>query len=384
MRLLSRACVLLAWFAAASVMFAQQDMTAEWKASVIDLERRMLGRTNADGSAVEEWRADAEALRLSLVLFAESHSDIPLHLPPPLDERPSQDARRQQLGQLSAAIDEIIRNTPGSPFNLGRVEVTVSTTTTAPSPVTDNIDQSLVRDLDLTTAAKALDYLPGVSIQHIATNRNEAGIMVRGFSTRGQVPLYLDGISISVPYDGYIDFNRFLATDIAEAQVARGYSSPLLGPNALGGTINLVTQEPTKKLKADALIGTGSGNTLLSSLGLGSRWRRVFFQGSLDWQQFNFLPLSRSFPVFQYKNLPQIIMTDHLNNSWSRDEKFTGRVAWTPRDTDEYVFSYIVLKGEKGVPLYQGPNSNANYRTFLDMAVLGHGRLLLSFGHPDR
>ena len=89
MRLLSRACVLLAWFAAASVMFAQQDMTAEWKASVIDLERRMHGRTDADDSAVEEWRADAEALRFSLVLFAESRSDIPLHLPQPLDERPS-------------------------------------------------------------------------------------------------------------------------------------------------------------------------------------------------------------------------------------------------------------------------------------------------------
>lgn len=99
-------------------------------------------------------------------------------------------------------MDEVIRRTPGSPFNLGRVEVTVSANITAPSPVADSIDQSEIRNLNLTNAAKALDYLPGVSIQHIATNRNEAGIMVRGFSTRGQVPLYLDGIPISVPYDG--------------------------------------------------------------------------------------------------------------------------------------------------------------------------------------
>ena len=53
--------------------------------------------------------------------------------------------------------------------------------------------------------------------------------MVRGFTTRGQVPLYMDGIPISVPYDGYVDFNRYLTSDIAEIQVARGYSSPLLG-----------------------------------------------------------------------------------------------------------------------------------------------------------
>ena len=57
-------------------------------------------------------------------------------------------------------------------------------------------------------------------------------------------------------------------------------------------------------------------------------------------------------------------MTDRLNNSWSRDEKFTGRAGWTPRGNDEYVFSYIVLKGQKGVPLYQGPNTNATYRNF--------------------
>ena len=30
---------------------------------------------------------------------------------------------------------------------------------------------------------------------HMANNRNEAGMMVRGFTTRGQVPLYVDGIS---------------------------------------------------------------------------------------------------------------------------------------------------------------------------------------------
>jgi len=156
----------------------------------------------------------------------------------------------------------------------------------------------------------------------------------------------------------------FLTGDIGEVQVARGYSSPLLGPNALGGTINLVTQEPTKRINADALIGTGSGDTLLASLRLGSRWRRFFFQGTLDWLLYNDVPLSGDFQVLQYRNLPHVTMTDRLNHSWSRDEKFGGRLGWTPRTGDEYVFSYISLKGQKGVPLYQGSNTNATYRNF--------------------
>lgn len=342
---------ILALLITAVVSLAAEDTTVAWRTALVNLERRLPGLPT-EGAAVDAWRSDAETLRSSMVVFADAHPDTKFRPPEPLPDRPSSQALAQQLKTLMAAVDEIISQSPDSPFNLGRVEVTVSATSSGPSPVADSIDQREVRNLDLVHVAKALDYRPGVSIQHLSANRNEEGIMVRGFSTRGQVPLYLDGIPISVPYDGYVDFNRFLTSDIAEVEVARSYSSPLLGPNALGGTINLVTQEPVKKFDADALIGTGSGNALLSSLRLGSRWLHFFFQGSLDWLQTDFIPLSGDFPVFQYRNLPDITMTSHLNNSWSRDERFTGRVGWTPRRQDEYVFSYEPerAKGSSALP----------------------------------
>ena len=187
---------------------------------------------------------------------------------------------------------------------------------------------------------------------------------MRGFTTRGQVPFYFDGIPISVPYDGYVDFNRFLTSDLAELQVTKGYSSPLLGPNALGGTINLVTIEPVKKFEGEALIGTGSGDTLLSSLRLGTRWEHFFVQGSLDWLQQDYIPLSGNFQVNQYTHLPNITMTDQLNHSATQDARYTGRFGWTPREGDEYVFSVIDQKGEKGVPLYQGPDTAASFFRF--------------------
>ena len=82
--------------------------------------------------------------------------------------------------------------------------------------------------------------------------------MIRGFDTR-QVGMYLDNIPIYVPYDGYADISRFLASDIYTIEVAKGYSSPLLGPNGLGGAINLVTKQPEKKFEGDGSFGTGSG-----------------------------------------------------------------------------------------------------------------------------
>jgi iron complex outermembrane receptor protein len=167
-----------------------------------------------------------------------------------------------------------------------------------------------------------------------------------------------------VPYDGYVDFNRFLTSDIAELQVTKGYSSPLIGPNALGGTINLITNEPTKKFEGEALIGTGSGNTLLSALRLGTRLPRFFLQGSLDWLQNDFVPLSGKFEVNQYTRLPDIQMTDRLNHSGALDNRYSGRAGWTPHGQDEYVFSVITQKGQKGIPLYQGPDTAAAFNRF--------------------
>ena len=363
MKALPRILVFTLLCGAARTLVAQQDLTVQWKLKLRDLEQH-LSALPASSGAVAEWRNDAEGIRASVAAFAAANPKDELKVPGALPEAPSREELRDQLNQLNAAVDQIIAMTPGTPFNLGRVEVNVSASLVESSPVTVGIDQTEIASLNLVSAAKALDYLPGVSIQHLSANRNEAGIMVRGFSTRGQVPLYVDGIPISVPYDGYVDFNRFLTSDLAELQVARGYSSPLLGPNALGGSINMVTEEPVKKFNADALIGTGSGNALLSALRLGSRLEHFFFQGSVDWLQADFVPLPGNFPVYQYKNLPDILMTGHLNNSWSRDERFTGRFGWTPKRGDQYVFSYINLKGQKGVPLYQGSNAAATFRNF--------------------
>jgi len=358
-RILAAAVCLCAYM---GTVAAQQDPTVAWKTSLTDLEARLPHLSGAADTA--GWRADAESLRASLAAFAALHPSPALIVPGPLPAEPLAPALAQQLAALRAAVEGAIRLSPGSAFNLGVTTVTVSANLAAPAPVADSLDQSGIRAANYVNIAKALDSLPGVSVQHLAGNRNEAGMTVRGFSSRGQVPLYLDDVPIYVPYDGYVDFNRFLASDIAELEVARGYTSPLLGPNALGGSINLVTKEPARKFDADLLTGTGSGDALLSSLRLGTRQRHFFAQGGVDWQQVRYVPLAGAFTVHQYTAVPQIAMTDRWNQSGSRDERFSGRLGWLARRSDQYVFSYSNQKGQKDVPLYQGANTAATFRNF--------------------
>jgi iron complex outermembrane recepter protein len=266
---------------------------------------------------------------------------------------------RSQVAALLQTSQAILKEDTGQPFNLGVTQISVTVEASPLSPVSDSINRVEIVNRQVLTVGTALDYLPGLSLDR-AASRNEAQIRLRGFSNRGQVPLYLDGIPIQVPYDGTIDFNRFLTSDIAEIQVAKGYSSPLLGPNALGGSINLVTRQPEKKIESEALLGTGSGEMLLASLHLGSRIKHFYVQGSVDWLQQDFVPLSGKFPLqiapagntlkYRYQT------TYDRNQSDSRDAKYSGRIAFTPKGQEQYVFSYINQKGEKGNPLYAGPN----------------------------
>jgi len=342
----------------------QEDSTVEWRLSLQDLERRLPTLSDGNAAAVTAWRTDADSLRASLAFFAAAHAGLRLDLPGALPENPAVATLQPQLAKLTAAVDEAIRQSPGSPFHLGNLNVSVSAPASTPALVSDSIDHTEIEQHNFLNIAKAFDYLPGVEIQHIAANRNEAGIMVRGFSTRGQVPFYLDGIPISVPYDGFVDFNRFLTGDLAKLQVDKGYASPLLGPNALGGAINLVTNEPIRRIEGDALIGIGAGGTVPSSLNVGSRWPRFFVLGSADRLKVDYVPLSSDFQVNQYTSLPHIAMTDRLNQSATTDSRYSARMGWTPRAGDEYVVSYASQDGQKGVPLYQGPNTAAAFRNF--------------------
>ena len=323
----------------ATPCFAQVEQPLGWLRDVTALESKASG-------SLEQRCADVAHIRKEVEEWISLHPGSGAE-PPPAPEQPwNEEQLRSETGNLRQALESIIRNDPSHPFYLGATTVNVTTSISALSPVSDSLAQTEIQNRDALTVKDVIDYLPGVSVDHKAP-RNQSGISIGGFDTR-QVPLYQDSIPVYVPFDGYVDLTRYLTSDIAEVQVAKGYSSPLLGPNLLGGVINLVTREPRRKLEGDAFAGGGSGNLLNSGLHAGSRWRRFFFQGSADRLQSTYYPVSGS---FRYNALQP---DDHRANSYQRDERFRGRAAWTPTGRDSYVFSYSNQKGKAGDPPYAG------------------------------
>ncbi len=206
--------------------------------------------------------------------------------------------------------------------------------------------------LDKKNIAQAVNLLPGINLGN-AGARNEGMIYVRGFDMR-QVPLYLDGIPQYVPYDGYVDPNRFTTFDLSEITVSKGYSSVLFGPNTLGGAINMVSRKPEKQFEATLRGGMISGNDRIASefaaLNFGSNQGVWYAEGNLSTLKSDFWPLSDSYVPTKNEN------GGKRDNSQAKDFKGGIKIGYTPNSTDEYALSFNAINSNKGVPVYAGSN----------------------------
>lgn len=263
----------------------------------------------------------------------------------PVPEQAGADELRAYAARLRAEIEQQERQRPGGAFRLGRIGVDV-TAPAPPVPAAAVEDEARWRDWNRPNLASALEGLPGVTLRRSGA-RNERAVFVRGFDAR-QVPLYVDGIPVYVPYDGYVDFDRFLTSGVQEVQVAKGFTSPLFGPNALGGAINIVSKQPESRLGIDGGQGFASGRMLDSWLNLGSRWRRGWLSAGFSRVSADTFPLPASFRATAAQPAGDRV------NAASEDLDLRLRAAWTPGQNAQYVFSWFRHFGDKQQPPYAG------------------------------
>lgn len=230
-------------------------------------------------------------------------------------------------------------------FSLG--EVTVTATHPQVGEIGADQASSVVTQKDMqqfnrSNVGDALNLLSGVTLTNSGM-RNEKMIYVRGFDAR-QVPLFIDGIPVYVPYDGYVDMNRFTTADLSAIQVSKGFSSVSYGPNTLGGAVNLISRKPKDKFEGDAMVGFASGNERQAQANVGTNQGLWYLQAGASYLKSDSYPLSSSFTPTATED------GGARNNSYRKDDKISLKVGLTPNAGDEYALSYYKQNGEKGQP----------------------------------
>ena len=236
-------------------------------------------------------------------------------------------------------------------FGLGQIIVT--------APRTQGIEidgntlsSEAIYSFGRTALDDAVNLMPGVSAGNSGGTRNERLVFVRGFD-RFQVPLSIDGIRVYLPADNRLDYGRFLTTDIAEVQVAKGYASVLDGPGAMGGAINLVTRKPTKELDIDVRGTINFDNDTdyagySTSAMVGTKQDKWYAQASYARSFTDHWDLPNDFTA----KVPRLEDGGARDFSRTEDWRVNAKVGFTPNATDEYALSYTYQEGSKGAPLH--------------------------------
>ena len=108
-----------------------------------------------------------------------------------------------------------------------------------------------------------------------------------------QLAIYVDGMPLYVPYDGYVDLGRFTTFDLAEINVAKAGASLLYGPNALGGAVNLVTRKPRKSFEADVRLGFANASERKADFNLGGNQGCWYYQLVISYLDTDRFPLPK-------------------------------------------------------------------------------------------
>lgn len=231
-------------------------------------------------------------------------------------------------------------------YELGAVEVVANREGRTPGTVSAPIET--IREHGRRDLAEALELLPGVSASGFGA-RNESMVTVRGFDLR-QVPVFMDGVPVYVPYDGYVDLGRFTVYDAAEVRVSRGFSSVLYGPNAMGGAINVLSRRPVEALEIDVGSGAFTGEGREAWVNAGSRFGPGYVQASASMlEQDDF-------------RLPSGGPSEARDNSDRRDLRGSLKLGWVPSERSEVALSLASQRGRKGVPPYAGSDPQERRR----------------------
>jgi len=229
-------------------------------------------------------------------------------------------------------------------FELGEVRIKGATDTLQ----SGRLGYKTINRYNRLDVSRALNLLPGITLSAVGP-RNESSVSIHGFDSR-QVPVYLDGMPLYVPYDGYVDLARYTTFNLSEIQVAKGYSSVLYGPNAEGGAINLITRKPVSPFEADVVAGWLNGGYRLNT-NIGANTGKLYYQFSASQLKQNYFPLSADFKPTATED------GGNRNNSYRNDIGVSGKIGFTPTENQEYAVGYSYQRGKKGNPVYAGSDT---------------------------
>jgi outer membrane cobalamin receptor len=166
------------------------------------------------------------------------------------------------------------------------------------SPTTiEEVTAEQLQQRSVTNIGQALELLPGVQFR-VARSKSEEQVTIRGFEQE-KVLVLMDGIPVSLPFEGQINLADIPVQNIASIKLIKGIGSVLYGANGMGGVINVITKRGESKPSFSAQY-EGS-QYAASNIQVGHGWKKGPFSyyAAFSHREGNGYPLAGSFALPQ-------------------------------------------------------------------------------------
>ena len=209
------------------------------------------------------------------------------------------------------------------------------------------------------TLAEALTTVPGVKLRETGGVGSDMQLMLDGFSGR-HVKIFIDG----VPQEGAgtaLDLNNLPVNFAERIEVYRGVVPVGFGTDALGGVVNIVTNQRRQRWFADASYSYGSFNTHRSYLNFGQSLRKGWFYEVNAFQNFsdndyhidNYVTLFGDDGITENTDMNDIRRVKRFNDRF-HNEAVTGKIGvadkpWADRLTLGFTYTHFYKEIQTGV-----------------------------------
>lgn len=119
------------------------------------------------------------------------------------------------------------------------------------------VDRSQIESQQLQQVSDVLRQVPGVSVMQGGSPGTLADVMIRG-ATAAQTVILIDGVEANTGATGGFDIANLTTDNLDRTEVVRGAGGSLYGSQAIGGVVNLISQEGEGPAKISMLSEGGN------------------------------------------------------------------------------------------------------------------------------
>lgn len=121
---------------------------------------------------------------------------------------------------------------------------------------TEVLDQVMIENKNALSLSDAINNEPGVNVSNECSMCGVKRIMLNGMKGE-HTTILVDGLPTHTLISGFYAVDAIATTGVERIEVARGAGASLIAPEAIGGTVNIVTKQPYEnKVSFDVAMGS--------------------------------------------------------------------------------------------------------------------------------